>query len=60
MPLVKVLDRKVGPVQYRARWIDKERRLCKLLVPHLGHNHDGDNTTECLPIIFVDVEFAHV
>jgi hypothetical protein len=24
------------------------------------HNHDGDNTTECLPIIFVDVEFAHV
>jgi len=37
MPLVKVLDRKGGPVQYRARWIDNERRLCKFLVPHLGH-----------------------
>ena len=37
VPLVKVLDRKVGPVQYRARWIDKEQRLCKFLVPHLGH-----------------------
>ncbi len=24
VPLVKVLDRKVGPVQYPARWIDKE------------------------------------
>ena len=22
------------------------------------HKHDGDNTTECLQIIFVDVEFA--
>ncbi len=30
------IDVLVGPVQYRARWIDKERQLCKLLVPHLG------------------------
>ncbi len=37
MPVVKALDRKVGPVQYQARWIDKEQRLCKLLVPHLGN-----------------------
>jgi hypothetical protein len=37
VPVVKTLDRKVGPVQYRARWIDKERRLCKSLIPHLGH-----------------------
>ena len=22
------------------------------------NKHDGDNTTECLPIIFVNVEFA--
>ncbi len=37
MPVVKVLDREVGPVQYQARWIDKEQQLCKLLVPHLGN-----------------------
>ncbi len=37
VPLFKALDRKVGPEKYRARWIDKERRLVKLLVPHLGH-----------------------
>jgi hypothetical protein len=35
--VVKALDRKVGPVQYQARWIDKEQRLCKLLVSHLGN-----------------------
>ena len=37
VPVVKALDGKVGPVQYQARSIDKEQRLCKLLVPHLGH-----------------------
>jgi hypothetical protein len=35
--LVNALDGRVGPVQYLARWIDKERGLQTLLVPHLGH-----------------------
>jgi hypothetical protein len=30
-------DGRVGPVQYQARWIDKEQQLRMLLVPHLGH-----------------------
>ena len=34
---VNALDGRVGPGQYRARWIDKERGLRMLLVPHLGH-----------------------
>ncbi len=34
---VNALDGRVGPVQYRARWIDKEQGLRMLLVPHLGH-----------------------
>ena len=37
MLVVNALDGRVGPVQYRARWIDKEQRLQMLLVPHLGH-----------------------
>ncbi len=32
--VVNVLDGRVGPVQYQARWINKERRLRMLLVPH--------------------------
>ena len=39
VPLVKALVRKVGPVQCSLRWVDKERRLGKLLVPHLGHTN---------------------
>ncbi len=35
--VVNALDGRVGPVQYLERWIDKERRLRMLLVPHLGH-----------------------
>jgi len=35
--LANALDGRVGQVQYRARWIDKERGLRMLLVPHLGH-----------------------
>ncbi len=34
--VVKALDGRVGPMQYLARWIDKERGLRMLLVPHLG------------------------
>ncbi len=26
VPVVKALDRQVGPVQYQARWIDKEQQ----------------------------------
>ena len=37
VPLVKALDRKVGPVQCSLRWVDKDRRLVELLVPHLRH-----------------------
>ena len=37
MLVVNVLDGRFGPVQYLARWIDKERRLQMLRVPHLGH-----------------------
>jgi hypothetical protein len=37
VPVVKALDRKGGPVQCSLRCVDKERRLGKLLVPHLGH-----------------------
>ncbi len=35
--VVNALDGRVGPVQYLARWIDKERGLRMLLVLHLGH-----------------------
>jgi hypothetical protein len=35
--VVNVLNGRVGPVQYLARWINKERGLRMLLVPHLGH-----------------------
>ncbi len=35
--LVKALDGRVGPVQYLARWIDKEQGLRMLLVLHLRH-----------------------
>ncbi len=35
--VVNALDERVGPVQYRVRWIDKERGLRMLLVLHLGH-----------------------
>ncbi len=35
--VVNALDGRVGPVQHRARWIDKERRLRMLLFLHLGH-----------------------
>ena len=37
VPVVKALDRKGGPVQCSLRCVDKERRLGKLPVPHLGH-----------------------
>ncbi len=37
VPVVKALVRKVGLVQYQARWIDKEQQVCKLLVPYLGN-----------------------
>ena len=35
--VVNAFDGRVGPMQYLARWIDKERGLRMLLVPHLGH-----------------------
>ncbi len=35
--VVNALDGRVGPVQYLARWIDKELGLRMLLVPRLGH-----------------------
>ena len=49
MPVVKALDRKVGPVQYQARWIDKEQQLCKLLVPNL------ENTSMIVIILRVSI-----
>ncbi len=54
MPVVKALDRKVGPVQYQARWIDKAQR-CKLLVPHLGNTSMIVIILRVSIIIFVDV-----
>ncbi len=35
--VVNALDGRVGPVQYLARWINKERGLRMLLVRNLGH-----------------------
>ncbi len=35
--VVNALNGRVRPVQYLARWIDKERGLWMLLVPYLGH-----------------------
>ncbi len=55
MPVVKALDRKVEPVQYQARWIDKEEGLCKLLVPHLGNTSMIVIIMRVSIIIFVDV-----
>ena len=55
MLVVNALDGRVGPVQYQARWIDKEQRLCKLLVPHLGNTSMIVIILRVSIIIFVDV-----
>ncbi len=55
MPVVKALDRKIGPVQYQARWIDKEQILCKLLALHLGNTCMIVIILTVSIIIFVDV-----
>ena len=55
MPGVIACYRKVWPVQYQAKWIDKEQRLCKLLVPHLGNKNMIVIILRVSIKIFVDV-----
>jgi hypothetical protein len=54
VPVVKAFDRKVGPVQYQPKWINKEQQLCKLLVPHLGNTSIVVIILRVSIIIFVD------